>query len=430
MLLLAFIINNTINDLLLTCNEQSDVVVTNNHNKLKSLLMLITGLLGIVGATFLASFFFFLLIEREFVLNRNRFTEILVRLDSTEIEKRLVQVEKFSSMVNTNTADRKHIETEMREGSAKRRQVKDKESFNLYNKRIANRRDINTSIIKITVIALGLLLLVMSGYFVLLMTVKTQNAEIISKSSLLLNSNNNLYQLAFLYFSTFQYVETNTTGTIHGELIGNEWENASARLLGLGEVFSQLLDPVHGLGGDPDLIKLTKGNLCEVLYPDNPQSVAICAAILYGLPQKGLLALNGFMIALASRTKLEFDNSGRTLKDMYVALNSQDMAQAEIVWYIYMFPSYQKVDSLIRARLGIDLEKYSRLIMTIACVYAILYITVGIAIWIKIKTSFEREQMKWQRMIRLIPNTIMKSNKMLGAFLRANNHSLVRSSNT
>lgn len=356
-------------------------------------------------------------LERDFIIDRNKFIDIFLRLNQQEIELHINKISKFRSSLDKNGLEVKYFDHHTQEEFSKTDLKTDiTSSTQTYKLKHAGKKRINLSVIKVFAYNIFLIILILAAYLTNFSLMTKQKQAMTSKIEMLVDNNFVLYQMAYVFFETYEYIGSNGTARIRGKLISEEWNTLFNDLANMQDKFIRLIDVRDGLIGDPNLVVMTKGNLCMNLA-SSPYAGAQCAKLLYGTVTKGVVQLNSFMMSLTSRIKTSFDDSPRTKDDMIRILKDQTLIQSESVWGLYLFPAFARIDQIIRDHLKNDFEDATGEITVAVVVYILAINLCGLMVWWKVRKTIREERSSWRRMARLIPINMVANNKMLRSYI-------------
>jgi len=422
---LMFILNNTYNDLLLTSAQTVPILVADNEAKLQTQVDFIVYAMSILAVASLSVIWFFYKITRNFIKDRDQFISILFALEKEPIEKHLMMMNKFVTMVDKSKNDGKKlnlatsIETFLNYSNFKLKDDK------LKKKTTANVGGINSILILLNLSIIALVIVLYSAYIALLGFMTEGNVAILAKVDLLTQSNLNLYKLNSLTTSIYEYIQENITTEIRNTPIKEDYEETYREATKAQDfILYDLLDTTNGVGSNQVLVEIATGDLCSNIHTDDENLAKLCPIMGGGVALNGLIGLNSFTLASMKSVKDYFDYSNRTYEAQVTALGLEALVDVEI-FYPFTYSTYQFIDNLLKSQLADDFSLFKQQIMQIVIAYTICYYLIGIYIWVRIKRTFEFEMASWRKMLRQIPQSLIATNKRLRRYLAQNSDGIL-----
>ena len=151
-----------------------------------------------------------------------------------------------------------------------------------------------------------------------------------------------------------------------------------------------------------------------------------CDKILGGLARKGVKAAYDYGMYWMDLIVSNFEASGKTKLDSIKALNLTEERQFEMLGILYVRAAMEKISNRMEAQLQKDAEKGIHLILVVVIVYVVIYATVVLVVWHKIQKIFSAQKVKWRRLFKLVPESIILPNKALTLYLLQNRNKLLR----
>jgi hypothetical protein len=146
----------------------------------------------------------------------------------------------------------------------------------------------------------------------------------------------------------------------------------------------------------------------------------MCPELASGAMTKGLVAVNSFMLATDLEVKLAFDNSEKTVTDMFNALNLEDFRTAEILDALWHANAIELLQDYMLYQLTGIISSYENEILDIVYVFIALNLGMTVIAGILLVRRMEEMRKSWRKMLRLIPQRIFRTNNMLKQYLIKN----------
>jgi PAS domain S-box-containing protein len=422
---LMFILNNTYNDLLVASAQTVPILVEDNDAKLQTQVDYIIYSMSILAVATLFVAWFFYTITRNFIKDRNQFISILFALEREPIDKHLMIMNKFVSMIDKSKTDGRKInlaasiETFLNYSTQKLKDDKFKK------KASANVGGINKILILLNFSMIALVVMMYSSYIALLAFMTNGNQAILAKVDLLTQSNLNLYKLNSLATSIYEYIQENITTEVRNTPIKEDYEETFKEATKAQDfILYDLLDTTNGVGNNAVLVEIATGDLCSNIKTDDENLAKLCTTMGGGVALNGLIGLNSFTLASMKTVKDYYDYSNRTYQAQVAALSLDGLIDVEI-FYPFTYSTYQYIDSLLKSQLSDDFSAFKQQILEIIIAYTILSYLVGIYLWVRIKRTFEFEMASWRKMLRQIPQGLIATNKRLRRYLAQNSDGIL-----
>lgn len=424
----VLISSNTRNDLLLSSLEAINIQRQDLEQRSQDEIDVIIIVAALIAFSSLFALFIFFWLLRIVVKNRNRITDIFMRLEVKSIEMKMTSVGKFCTALEKNHMNTKALNTNLNMNifiglPAKKETVK---TSGLYKRRKADSKGINISIVTMSVYGVFLMVLVFSAFFFVLALVLNQNAGIIKKTNLMMDSDLTLYNIDLLYASLYPFIYLNMSTTVYNRPITETWDELFTQVTQAQNNFVQLIDPKEGIGNIPELELIIKGSLCDAIEND-PAYYPYCESTAAGALLKGVIGGTSLLLSILQRIKESFEVSSRTFPDMVKALGDPEFINLEIIGELYLFRAFEQIDALIKSQVKTDLENYKSEIGLAVAIFIIAYILSGLLLWWKVENRFRVERSGWRKMMRLIPNQMVMTDKLLKDYLINNSEGILDS---
>jgi len=234
------------------------------------------------------------------------------------------------------------------------------------------------------------------------------------------NTNINLFQFGLVFASLYEYISEDGATQIRDSPIATEWESLYTQLTGSVDFFNAFNDETSS--NNNQILLLLNGNLCPLLYSDRQ-----CSTEISGIGQRGILSINGFILKALRETKDFYDSSDKSPTAKTTALCIKDFIDTEIAYPIYMTRSYAALDSLLNAEFKREIDNFSKNALEISIIGAVCLLILMYFLWIKIITRMERERIMFRSLMRLIPISVLITNRYLKSYLISNSKDILDS---
>lgn len=417
---IAFLLNNTFNDILVSGEQVVSILLEDNSVKLDSRKYYLLGIMlgmGVFGGIILCVLAD---LVNKFTKDRDRFIDIMLHISIENTLREVGKVRKFASLLKANDMDIKRInlkisqeylewKTPFKEQSAK---IKKKE---------ADSRGLNKSLIQILIFISILILLLLATYLYLLLKSQSEQNNILTKTSIMAESNLILYKLLLVRSMIFEYVQAKGTTKVRDQPINEDYNLIFSELSTSQDFFvTTLLNEKNGIGDDQDLVNVVQGDLCQIFPFQYPYIGILCNTMASGVLQKGIIGFNSYLLAVVQRVKATFDASAKTFWDMQAAVNDADMIILDMMEYYFDYPMFQAIDGLVKNKLKSDLVDSQKFFNEFVAVYLVVSVIIGSFAWWKMLNLLKTEMVNWRKMIRQVPYEVLTNNKLLKNYIKTN----------
>jgi len=416
-----FLMKNQVNELLVTSETMMNIIIQDNTLKLNNLQILsLSFLLAIfvLGAILLAMLAHQ---QRLFMRNRDRFIDLLCRIDEYELILNMNRIKIFETLLSQNSTQFDRL---ISQNTTRRSKVGINITKQQQQKKIS-RKDTNMAKInrnQFFIFTLGLLLfLVFFSPFIHVFDEVINNTDVIkSKIASFVTASFGLYEILLLSVSFTQYLRTNGNSIVRNEPINDNWTKLfKKRSDAQGDLINLLIYYQKEKICTDDTIQtlesLIRGDLCEA--PPLAMFADLCYSLRPSLLAEGIQGLNSFSLYTLYTLKQEFDSSARTYQD------AKDIfAQKELIELDLMIASFQSVGYIILGETlqdcayeSIDDTKLSLTSFLKAYIPLVLIFSPLLLIFILKRVS--KERIGWKKVFRKIPIDMIRNSKVLKHYL-------------
>ena len=415
---IQFIINNSFNSLLVKGEELLDIVVASNERSLDSieeLLTVFTIVSALLTVTLLVMFVLFIV---KFTKDRQKLMNVFLRLNEEDLEKHTALVAKFCNSLQKNDMNGRMLNSIFTQNNSITEFSRVKKS-RIGKIREGNEENINKKLVRLAFTGLLLSLTLFIGYIVAFPITETRLTHIKSKLETILDSDSYQYRAILILQQVYDYIGKNGTTSLRGNLISEEWDVTMKQLQVLQSKFIKLTQMNSYSIGDPRIADILVGNLCNNPFLSDGLREK-CPTIFHGFSQRGVLQVAEYLLTVIQNVKTSFDRSPRTYSDSKEILGLEEFVQGDTFAYIYWIPCYEIISDILRLQLKEDTDKFNRGKGALFYLWGVLYIIGGSLAWWQIVKAFNRERAAWRKLIRLIPTSIVSTNKLIKSYLMIN----------
>lgn len=422
---IAFVILNSLNELLLTGENVISILREDNKEKLNKETELITALASVTTVFAVAFLLYFFWLEKHLIKDRNRIIDIFLRLDEKAVESHVSFLTRFEQTLEKDSIDTRKLNFRLNSMTFSNLAKKGgaKELGGIYRRKRASRTGVNRDIILLNLLMVISAVLIISAFFFSLLIVSDQNSSILQKIELMMDSNLNLYNTNFAFTCVYEYIYTNMSSTVRGMPITEEWDITLQSLSQAQEQFTNIIDPDSGIN-NPTLTQLIKGSVCEVIGTSSGLK-SFCNSFSGGILNQGIIGGTSLLILTIQRVKDAFDASAKSVQDMQNALADSVFVSLEVLAETYLFPAFEMIDSIIKDTLISDLTSFKGKFELAIILFIIVYIVILAILWWKIEVKFRATRNGWRQLFRLIPHNMVTTNKLLKDYLISHSNGLL-----
>jgi hypothetical protein len=160
-----------------------------------------------------------------------------------------------------------------------------------------------------------------------------------------------------------------------------------------------------------EIDKIFNGDLCALMYDYTDCFGAREEA------SKGLLSLNSMMVSYTLSTKLAWDRSGKTKLEAQQIFNKSEVISMEWAYWLYIPPAYQQLENITKLTVLENISNFKTNSSLFITLFVIVFIILLIVVWLPIWNVFRDERIKLQKIYRIIPMSIIKSNRFISNYL-------------
>ena len=411
-----FILNNTMNGLLIQSEEITNVVMDDSFQKLQfitNLTLYAIVICCVCGAIVLSVFCYQ---QFKLVQSRNRLIEVFASLDRIEIEENIRYVEVMKSKLTKVHLDETRsrnrdvlshsIHKKLNEAAKPGGRVRSM-PVNLYG--------INTKIYKMTIPVMLLSLVMLAPFIVINAIVIAKNQTSINEINTMKKINSNLYDMTIITVSIYEYIQFNGTTIIRNHPIGEEWEAAFRRSSNSQNSLAELaVSSTHQSSMiDGEVGLFLNGDLCKIV----PLIGESCILFKPGTVDKGIIGINSFILSVLRDMKDTFDLSDKSFASARRVLNMKDLILTEAVYLHAQMPAYQAFAKVIQSRAESHFQEAKNVLICPIIVTIVAFLIIGLYVGPTLVKPFEKERGKWKKMLRKVPFNIVVANKLLKTYL-------------
>jgi hypothetical protein len=346
---------------------------------------------------------------------RDSLLEVFLRLDNIKIDESLKRAEDFlmSIKIKVNV---EHSDLKRKKKGKKRGTFYNLKQDNSNKKRLLNNSGINQNICT----AIGLKVIwccvFVCSYFFLYLTTASTNSTFQTSVQRDVQINQFMVNLDMQVWIIEEYIGQNRSTFIRNKPIGEEMNKMYADTISSQSFFLELISLIEDTKQRAYVKTLILGDLCPlVLDPTLPPE--LCHSIANGAPESGIIGLIGYIMKFIKITKDYYDNSALTKQNQMTAFSITMGNTAEMTTYMYLFPAYRTLESIIYNQFSDSIETYpSELFRKLMIIFVIIMV-VGTWLWFKVWKRLDLERIEWGRMTRMIPILMFFNNKSLRNYI-------------
>ena len=411
-----FILNNSMNDLLITTEGLTNVFIQDNEYKLKNLETIVLVFILIVvcfGVVFIA-----LLIsqQKKFIKGRDAFIEALLRINDHEIAFTQNRTKLFLSILTKKDTKIETLKNMNLNFNLSKGILLAKSQNKITSKRETNMRNINKN--QFFIFGLGLLLFIvfLIPFIHLSFLIEGSVSDIRQKFISYIDSNDGLYQILLLASTYYSYIRTDGTSKIRNNPIKDEWNkifkkvsDSQANLLNV-LIYYQKENTCAG-STRTTLEHLIRGNLCTA-YPLRSLA-SLCPSFSPSLLANGIQGLNSFSVSTLNSLKKQYDGSPRGHMDAFNALSQPDIVTMDLMIATFQSTGYISLQTTLQnCMLETIITREGDLVELLIIYISGLVVIIPIILYFFIK-KMNKERVEWRKVFRKIPTEIIMTNKIL-----------------
>jgi len=420
-----YILNNTMNHLLVKTEGLNKIFIQDNEFKLNALKEF--SIISLLAIFVLGSFLIALLgcQQIKFIKGRNDFFEVFLRLNETEITLALKRVKAFIAILTRSDPNLEKIKSFNTIIPNRNFLYVQNSSHQRIKKRESNMKNINKNQFTIFVLGLILFIVFLLPFLHVSFEVQITTSEISTNLLSFTKINYGLYHILLLSGSFYQYVRTKGDSYMRNNKIEIEWENLRDEISRSQDYLVKLLIQYQNEKMCTDSIRanvaqLIEGDLCKA--ESLSDYAYLCKYFPESLLSKGLQNLNSFSLFTLSPLKSQFDNSAMTFEDKSLILSQSDLIDLDLMIATFQSYGYLNLQEYLESCAGDSIIRIQQGLRAILISYFVIFaIVIPLIIYFLLK-KIEREKAGWRKIFRKIPLEIFVTNKML-------KHHLIKGSN-
>ena len=411
-----FILNNTMNGLLVQSEEITDIVMDDSFQKLESitnLTMYAIIICCVCGAIVISTFCY-----QQFKLaqSRNRLIEVFASLDKNEIEENIRHVKIMKSkLTRIHLGVTKSKSRDVLSRSFRKKSNQTVKTEGRVRSIPVNLNGINAKIYKMIISIILLCQIMLAPFLIINAIVIAKNQTSAHEINTIQKINRNLYDMTIITVSIYEYVQFNGTTIIRNNPIGEEWEAAFQRS---SNSINSLAELAVGLTHKSSKVEeevglFLTGDLCKIV----PSISETCIIFKPGTVDKGIIGINSFFLSVLRDMKDTFDLSDKSFTSAQKVLNTKDLILSEAVYLDAQMPAYQAFSQVIQSQAESHFQEAKNALLCPVIVAIVAYLITALFVGPKLVKPFEKERGKWKKMLRKVPFNIVITNKLLKAYL-------------
>ena len=418
-----FVLNNTLNDLLVQSAVVSEILYADNKIKFQSIKLINLVLLITVTAVALLIFIIMIKNEVNFTWKKDQFLEAFLRIDINEIDEILFLVKSFySSLLETNKQD-KFMETiSKREFQNKAKRFNRKDQVKNFKTKAANPKGLNNSAYIKVLIASLILIIFSFGFLLLLAAFYSYNDTISASMSRLVKTDSYTTTNALVFAALYEYISEDASTMVKNQPIASNWEAEYNTLLGLAGYFNEFDNQSSNKEFNDNIDMLLTGDLCPLLFTERP-----CYIEGAGRASKGIIGMLEFMLQTTREVKDFYDSSEKTFENKTTALTFKDLLEAEYIHQFYIGIAFSEVTDVLRNLLFKTIQEFISFSLGVVVGSAILFSALVKFLWQPIIKRLQSDRNNFRGIFKLIPYNIIMNNKMLKNYLINNSKDILNS---
>jgi len=400
-----FIRKNSLNDVLIANELVFDYAGMEAENIFNRIGDYIIVIISVILTLSLAIYGVTCYLEFTYIREKDRFTETFLRLQDDQVDEILEVARRLRSIVLGKSSEGSTRKLTFIERSCKEKEMGDR--LRNFKKKEISLRGLNTK----AYLYLFFLLLfqcVTGAVCLGIIHINEMGKQKTYKhAERIIETNKILFTFSFTFISLYEYITTDGTSTARNNPISEEWMKGYTKLTESFDFFFSLREEDENIRSQLDY--LLNGNLCETLF--------INGDCTFQVPQRGLLAINSFLLNTMKTIKDTYDNSNHTSEAKTEVFNLKSMRDIEEVYFYNGLICYEQIQKIITDNIytAIDFLKSSTLIVII--VFSIAFAAFTGLIWYPIWRNFLNERWAFNRILRVIPVNIILRNGYIKTYL-------------
>ena len=414
-----FILNNTLNDLLISSERITRIVLDDNDYCLNFIEHIISYFIGECCLLGVIMLLIFVYKQYKVLGSRNRLIDLFLRLNEDDLSRNLNRVRIFRSELENSGLNFKSLDiNDLIEDSPLTKEKSDKlkrksRTFRMRRKEV-DKNGLNTQSIKAGFLFMVLISLAVSPFIYLSIVINVKKEQITREITTFIKINTDLYDLNMLSSAIYEYIQFDGTTKLRNQPIGSSWTGIISSVSNSQSFFSQLkeTETIKSKDGVRELNMLVGGDLCNALN----LSASQCSSVLNGPLNQGIVGLNSYMMMGLEVVKDRYD-SDKSLLGAQAALKDVDLIKMEVIYPIVTLPAYAKLSDILKTQINTEIAGASDLLKTLLIISVVAYAVLGYLLSSSIWVIIEDERVKWRKLVRKIPFNMIISNKMLKTYL-------------
>jgi len=412
-----FLLKNALNDMPLVAERGDNILIEDSKIKMENnekevlkymILALAFGFLIILGI---------LREELKFVQNRNHFIEVFLRIDEHHMAQHIKLAVALDATIRSDIYNDKTISIIGRRNKTflTTKSLEAKTNAKHYRGKTANRAGLNIILYLIFIFAVCLIILFALGFLTMYLMVNKNNTKFLERINDIKQVEWILVNICICPTALYAYIQDGDDVLVRNQPVSTELENILSRLKGTAKILHDLLEKDYK--DDYDLLRnLITGNLCTMnLTPDVPASV--CVNLADGAATKGMISINDYAVAAISNAKSFYDVSDKSFLYKKLALSQISLWHTEVTGFFYLRQGFTQVINILEENLQIFMKKHDEDLSVAISLFIVSFLILGTTSWIILWAKLRDQAVNWRKMVRLIPHSMILSNKALRHYL-------------
>ena len=408
---LSFILQNSLNDLLIKTNQAKDIILqgtehaNSNSLKLSIVVMVVMPLYSFLVVQGLLIGFIM-----RYKADTKKMFEHLSRFSGKD-EIIVERLEGFKSLAKV-IIDEENLHKIQQNWSKVKTKAKGTSKF---DKKMMDTKGLFISIAKQWIVGSMVMLIFIICYILINLRVaqfKSKYSKIAAKYTYALEEMNTL-SLALTAF--YEFVHADGATTIQNMPSGQALDTALERLQNVESLYSAYSGAEHDFELDPAYTTIFQGYLCDFALPI--YHIFCVEDLEYN--SKGLFGLKSFYSLVLRKLKRFYASSNHTTEDKKEVLNDFDLILAERRLYFYTRPAYQELERRLDQEMFDYFNNFKHQSLLFCLGFNAILIILFFAFWRPFMIRYSKRYDKLKALLRLIPIEVLGKNKGLISFLKA-----------
>ena len=421
---LRFIFNNTLNGIVIHSESLYDLLIEKDREIIQGMKNLIIYIQVICAAVTIAVIMVLVHSEYVFYNKKMLFFEQFLRISDQEAEQILVRSHEFFDMLNDIGLNEDEMMERMRKieitqtvPETDKPRAKQAKNLSHSKKKEGDYSSINRDVwpgilsMVLYIVFFSLAYAIFYIFFISNEALVQVSKQRIIETNLVLSRLSEAVATLYTYIGHADLTETYVRNTP----LVTEWERNYAILQRSNGFFTNLRSESFG-NETSAIMAVISGDICVLIGQRNSG----CYGDGKGSKLQGLIGVNNYVLNSLRNIKDSYDMSDKTNQAKEMIYNTPEFSEVERMYYTNTIPGHQILQQIFLRRFLKIMEDFKEKTYTINIIFVVIFAILGRLYWVTVLKRMEEEKVHFQRIMTVIPISVILQNQFLKNLLEKN----------